>query len=147
MSIEQACVIVHNAYVGSQIKPPNPPAQSGSQRALQAELTDAGGLDVAGGSAQGVDGPSRAEIEAEIARQKANDAWAARQRALMGRAGQQDLGLGAAGDDTIIRLAAPERGAAQVNPEAVAAFGQHENQLAVFVGYVFVAGIGSPSKT
>jgi hypothetical protein len=33
MSIEQARVIVHNAYVGSQIKPPKPPA----------ELSDTGG--------------------------------------------------------------------------------------------------------
>ena len=54
MSIEQARVIVHNAYVGSQIKPPKPPAKTGSQRALEAELTDAGGLDVAGGIAQGI---------------------------------------------------------------------------------------------
>jgi hypothetical protein len=69
MSIAQARVIVHNAYVGSQIKPPKPPAKTGSQRALQAELTDAGGLDVAGGAAVGIDGPSRAEIESEISRQ------------------------------------------------------------------------------
>jgi hypothetical protein len=48
MSIEQARVIVHNAYVGSQIKPPKPPAKTGSQRALEAEATDAGGLAVAG---------------------------------------------------------------------------------------------------
>jgi hypothetical protein len=82
MSIAQARVIVHNAYVGSQIKPPKPPAKTGSQRALQAELTDAGGMDVAGGAAVGIDGPSRAEIEAQIASQKANAAWAARYQGL-----------------------------------------------------------------
>jgi hypothetical protein len=83
-SIKQMRTIVHNAYVGSLLKgdEAKQPAQPGSQRALEAELTDAGGLNVAGGAAVGIGGPSRAEIEAQIARQKANAAWAARYQGL-----------------------------------------------------------------
>ena len=77
MGMDQMRAIIANARAAS-LAQPKQPAQTGSQRALEAEATDAGGLNVAGGAAVGISGPSRAEIEAEIARQKANDAWAAR---------------------------------------------------------------------